>query len=165
MAKAKKELTGNWELVSGGVFHKSWTGVTFRSRGSAGAYFEGCTFPRPPEQPPPPPPPPPISYVVRFRTRVVGYLRFFSAYAEKFEGDQRVAYGTAPEASIPAAYTFTRWEVNLLEYSADSLVKVYRFYFRPPGQPERWGQVVFQDNWNSLPDPGGNLLDEEVIFV
>ena len=59
MAKAKKELAGNWELTSGGIFHKSWTGVTFRSRGSAGAYFEGCKFPRPPEQPPPPPPPPP----------------------------------------------------------------------------------------------------------
>ena len=58
MAKAKKELAGNWELVSGGVFHKSWTGVTFRARGSAGAYFEGCTFPRQPEVPPPPPPPP-----------------------------------------------------------------------------------------------------------
>jgi hypothetical protein len=58
MAKVKKELALNWELTSGGVFHKSWAGVILRARGSAGAYFEGCTFKRQPEQPPPPPPPP-----------------------------------------------------------------------------------------------------------
>jgi hypothetical protein len=67
MAKAKKQLTGNWELVSGGIFHKSWTGVTFRSRGSAGAYYEGCIFPRPPEVPPPPPPP--VEHVI-WRIRI-----------------------------------------------------------------------------------------------
>jgi len=71
MAKVKKELAGNWELTSGGIFHKSWAGVTFRSRGSAGAYFEGCKFPRPPEQPPPPPPPqpPPVEHVI-WRIRI-----------------------------------------------------------------------------------------------
>jgi hypothetical protein len=67
MAKAKKQLAGNWELVSGGVFHKSWAGVIFRSRGSAGAYYEGCIFPRPPEVPPPPPPP--VEHVV-WRIRI-----------------------------------------------------------------------------------------------
>jgi len=60
MAKAKKQLAGNWELAGGGVFHKSWAGVVFRRRGSAGAYYEGCTFPRQPIAQPPPPPPPTV---------------------------------------------------------------------------------------------------------
>jgi len=60
MAKAKKQLAGNWELVGGGVFHKSWAGVVFRRRGSAGAYYKGCTFPRQPAITLPPPPPPQV---------------------------------------------------------------------------------------------------------
>lgn len=82
MAKVKKELAGNWELTSGGVFHKSWAGVTFRSRGSAGAYFEGCVFPRPPEQPPPPPPP----AVWTVELRVAGqYTLEFHANVKRFD--------------------------------------------------------------------------------
>jgi hypothetical protein len=118
-----------------------------------------------PSPSPSPPPSPPISYVVRFKTRVVGYLRIFSVYAEKFVGDQRVAYGTAPEASIPSVYPFTGWEVTSLNYSADSLYKAFRFYFIPPGQSELWEEVVFEDDWNSDPEPEGTLLDLEVIYV
>lgn len=152
-----------WRIEGRTVLHQSWAGWTWRKKGSSLEYTEGCGFGPPP--PPPPPPPPQVRYVVRFKTRVVFPLRFFSVYAAKYVDNQLVTYGVAPEASVPAVYPIVGWTVVALSYSDTSLFKHYRATLRRPDGGVIYADVAFQDNWNGQADPGGDLLDEETLVV
>jgi hypothetical protein len=139
MAKAKKELAGNWELVSGGVFHKSWAGVTFRSRGSAGAYYEGCIFPRPPEVPPPPPPPPP-TVPVYWEVAVDGYepepFQVILIFSVKRFDEVRGEYTHRVERFYDGVeLPMLTLEIVSIQYDADTLSKTYHIIFGPPEEP------------------------------
>lgn len=53
-----------WRIEGRTVLHRSWSGITWRKKGSAMVYSAGCYFG---PTPPPPPPPPPVTVVWRIR--------------------------------------------------------------------------------------------------
>ena len=167
MAKVKKELEGNWELVSGGVFHKSWAGVIFRARGSAGAYFEGCTFPRQPEQPPPPPPSAvPVIWTVSvygFEPEPFVLVLIFSV--RRFD-EVRGAYTHRIERTYEGFITVSMvLEVVSVTYDADNFEKVYRVISGTPDEPEFEDYVRLSvPPFNGLPFLGGTVDNQEHIF-
>jgi len=142
MAKAKKQLAGNWELVGGGVFHKSWAGVVFRRRGSTGAYYEGCTFPHQPVQPPPPPQPPQVVWVVNvfFEDRSPPQLDLYHVTLMRFVDDVLEGYTTSTFNTLSAMSQHLDVTVLSKSVSADAFSKTLRIRWREP-----WGAILSAD--------------------
>jgi len=167
MAKVKKELEGNWELVSGGVFHKSWAGVIFRARGSAGAYFEGCTFPRQPEQPPPPPPPTvPVIWTVSVDGFEPDFFVVVLIFSVRRFDEVRGEYTHRIERTYEGVeMPMLTLEVVSLTYDADNLEKVYHLIFGPIHDPFLEDYVTLSvPPFNGLPFQEGTIDNQTHIY-